>query len=287
MGLYRETHPFKNNWKSFEKVYGRGIIQHCYFFWTIMLPLIAGNWKMNGSPQTVVQLLSDLKSGSERIPAGIAVAVFPSFVFLPDCERILSGSRISWGAQNVSEETNGAYTGEVAASMLKDFGCRYALVGHSERRCYYGETNAVVAKKCARLWEVGMIPVVCVGENANERDKGETERIIVEQLDAVGQIADNLPKQESLVVAYEPLWAIGTGRAADPKTVDQVHNFIRKKLRELFPQVGDSVRILYGGSVNSKNSASLLAIPEVGGVLVGGASLQATEFLAIGQLCKP
>ncbi len=227
--------------------------------------LVAGNWKMHGSRASIAALLDELVKAN---PSGCAVCA--PFPYLAQVAERLRGTRIAWGAQNVSEHAQGAYTGEVSAAMLADLGCRYVIVGHSERRQLYGETDALAAAKFAAVKAAGMTPILCVGETLKERDAGRTEAVVAQQLDAV------LEKNsfENSVLAYEPVWAIGTGRNATPEQAQAVHAFLRKKL----PQ---GTSILYGGSVKPQNAAAIFAMPDVDGGLIGGASLVAGDFLNI------
>ena len=223
--------------------------------------LVAGNWKMHGSRASNAALLDALVKES---PPNCAVCV--PFPYLAQVAERLRGSAIAWGAQNVSEHAQGAYTGEVSAAMLKEFGCRYALVGHSERRQLYGETDAQVAAKFAAARSAGITPILCVGETLQEREAGSTEEVVARQLGAV--------KFEGGVLAYEPVWAIGTGRNATPEQVQAVHASLRKR-------VGPHTPILYGGSVKPQNAPAIFAMPDVDGGLIGGASLVAKDFLDI------
>jgi len=228
--------------------------------------LVAGNWKMHGSTAANRALLDALAAGVQ----GVECAVCVPFPYLAQAAERLKGTAIAWGAQNVSEFAQGAYTGEVSAAMLADLGCRYVLVGHSERRQLYGETDAVAAAKFAAAQAAGLRPIFCVGETLAERDAGRTEEVVARQLDAVlarGGFGD-------AVLAYEPVWAIGTGRTATPEQAQAVHGFLRKR-------VGGATRILYGGSVKAQNAAAIFGMPDVDGGLIGGASLVAADFLAI------
>jgi triosephosphate isomerase len=223
--------------------------------------LVAGNWKMHGSRASIAALLDELVKAS---PSGCAVC--PPFPYLAQVAERLRGTRIAWGAQNVSEHAQGAYTGEVSAAMLAEFGCRYVIVGHSERRQLYGESDAQVAAKYKAVSAAGMTPILCVGETLEERDAGRTEAVVARQLGAV--------QFEKGVLAYEPVWAIGTGRNATPEQAQAVHAFLRKKVPAQTP-------ILYGGSVKPQNAAAIFAMPDVDGGLIGGASLVAKDFLDI------
>lgn len=248
-------------------------------------PLIAGNWKMNGSKESVALLLQELQQGCEQVEVPELV-VFPPFVFLALCEQTLMRTQIAWGAQNVCSEADGPYTGEISATMLRDFHCRYVLVGHSERRQWYRETDDIVTAKLKAACGAGLYPILCVGETASQRKAGQTWDVIKNQLAAVDHLHDNLSALSHWVIAYEPVWAIGTGQHASVEQVQEVHGAIRGWLREQDPQLADMVRILYGGSVKRDNAAALLNISDVDGVLIGGASLHAESFLEIGKLCN-
>jgi triosephosphate isomerase len=236
--------------------------------------LVVGNWKMNGSLQQNDALLADVRAGwMEREGRRIAVCV--PFPYLWQAQAALSGSTIAWGAQNVSEHAGGAFTGEVAAGMIAEFGCRYAIVGHSERRTLYQESDATVAAKAATTIEAGLTPVVCVGETLAEREAGHTDAVVLRQINAVlSRLGESI---ERAVVAYEPVWAIGTGLNATPAEAQEVHKLLRSRLGT----AGKDVLLLYGGSVKAGNAGSLFAMPDIDGGLIGGASLKADEFLAI------
>lgn len=248
-------------------------------------PFVAGNWKMNGSKESTGLLLNELVQGCERVELA-ELAVFPPFVFLGQCEQVLMRTQISWGAQNVSNEPDGAFTGEISASMLHDFDCRYVIVGHSERRTLYDETNELVAAKFKAALDAGIRPVLCVGETEKQRDAEQTLSMVSEQLAAVLHLHDNLSAFADAVIAYEPVWAIGTGKHATPEQAQEVHAAIREQLRQRDENLADSVRILYGGSVKPDNAEALFAMPDIDGALVGGASLHAEQFLEIGKLCN-
>ncbi len=240
--------------------------------------MIAGNWKMHGSRATVRALLTALLDGVSADDS-VDVAVLPPAIYIPDAVRQLDGSPIAVGAQNVADQDQGAYTGEIAADMLTDFGCHHALVGHSERRSLYGEPDALVAARFAAACRHGVTPILCVGETLDERERGRTETVVGAQIDAVAQVAG----QEALakaVVAYEPVWAIGTGVSASPEQAQGVHAFIRAQLA-LHGVGATTVRLLYGGSVKPDTAADLFAQPDIDGALVGGASLKADDFLGI------
>ncbi len=240
--------------------------------------LVAGNWKMHGSKAMVKSLLEALLEAPPR--DGVDLAVFPPFPYLSQTQNLLDGSSIGWGAQTLNPVGSGAHTGEVAASMLRDFGCRYVLVGHSERRTLYGEGDEDVADRFGAALDAGLEPVLCVGETLDEREQGQTEAVVQRQLEAVlGH--SGIGGFRRATVAYEPVWAIGTGRTATPEQAQAVHAFIRDKLAALDDIIASQLRILYGGSVNGSNAADLFARKDIDGGLVGGASLQAEDFLAI------
>ena len=237
--------------------------------------LIVGNWKMNGGLATNSALLVALLAGWTA-PAGRAMGLCVPFPYIGQARDALQGSAIVWGAQDVSAHAAGAYTGEVSAGMLAEFGCGLVLVGHSERRQLHGETDAMVAAKAAAALNGGLTPVVCLGETLAERDAGQTLDVVGRQFDAV---ATKLGARLALVaLAYEPVWAIGTGRTATPAEAQAVHGFLRQKLSAAG---AEGVKVLYGGSVKAANAAELFAMPDIDGGLVGGASLDANEFLAI------
>ena len=239
--------------------------------------LIAGNWKMNGLLEANAALVAALRAGLSS-PLGCGVALCVPAPYLASVTALVQGSPLVVGAQDVSEHDAGAYTGEVSAAMLKDLGVRYAIVGHSERRHYHGETDAVVAAKAQKSLASGVKPIVCVGETLQEREAGQTEEVVKRQLAAV--IHTNGHCISEIVVAYEPVWAIGTGKTASPEQAQQVHAVLRAQLLAATPQAA-RVSILYGGSMNAANAAQLLAQPDIDGGLVGGASLKATDFLSI------
>ena len=242
-------------------------------------PLVAGNWKMNGSRTGARALVEGILAGLER-PSNADVVLCPPFVFLAEVGAQIAGRSVDLGAQNCSTERSGAFTGEIAVDMLADLGCRYVIVGHSERRALYGEGDAVVAKKFAMAHAVGLIPILCVGELLEERESGATEAVVARQLDAVLDRVGVETLGQS-IIAYEPVWAIGTGRTASPQQAQEVHAFIRRRIAAHHPTIAEKIRILYGGSVKGSNAAELFAMPDVDGGLIGGASLDAQEFLTI------
>lgn len=248
------------------------------------LPLVAGNWKMFGDRATNDLLLHAL-AGTTANPAGPAAVervVCAPFPYLSQVSALLSGSSIGWGAQTCSEHQQGAYTGEVSPVMLADLGCSYVLVGHSERRALFGETDAVVAAKFQAAQVAGLTPILCVGETLAEREGGVTDQVVVRQLDAVIDRVGIAALAKS-VLAYEPVWAIGTGKTASPEQAQAVHATLRAALARRDATVAATIRILYGGSVKPANAAELFAKPDIDGGLIGGASLVAADFAAIAQ----
>lgn len=243
---------------------------------------IAGNWKMNGSLAANAVLLTGLRSSLGNANCDVAVCV-PA-PYLAQCRDALGGSPIRWGGQDLSIHESGAFTGEVSAAMLLDFGSRYVIVGHSERRTLHGETDQLVAKKTVRALDSGLIPIVCIGETLQEREAGQTEAVVCRQLDAVLS-ALSQEQAARLVLAYEPVWAIGTGKTATPAMAQEVHALLRKCLQEKSPAAAQQVNILYGGSMKPDNAAELLAMPDIDGGLIGGAALKAADFLAIIRAC--
>ncbi|GKS94251.1 triose-phosphate isomerase [Acidovorax sp. SUPP2825] len=238
--------------------------------------LIAGNWKMNGSLASNQALVNALRQGMGQPGCDVVVAV-PA-PYLAQVQALAEGSAVAVAAQDVSAHESGAYTGEASAAMLLEFGVRYVLVGHSERRQYHGETDEVVAAKAQRALAAGITPIVCVGETLAEREAGQTQAVVRRQLAAV--VHANGHCISEIVVAYEPVWAIGTGRTATPEQAQEVHAVLRAQLAAASPQA-DRIRLLYGGSMNAANAAQLLAQPDIDGGLVGGASLKAQDFLQI------
>ncbi|MBL8286745.1 MAG: triose-phosphate isomerase [Rubrivivax sp.] len=237
--------------------------------------LVVGNWKMNGSRPANAELLAALVAAR---PFGCDVAVCVPFVFLGETAAQLAGSDLRWGAQDVSAQAEGAYTGEVSAAMLHECGCRYAIVGHSERRAYHAESDELVAAKAQAALGRGVTPIVCVGETLEQRDAGQTEAVVKRQLSAVIHTLAHCAAE--MVVAYEPVWAIGTGRTATPEQAQAVHAVLRAQLQAATGHA-DRMRILYGGSVKADNARALFAMPDIDGGLIGGASLKAADFIAI------
>ena len=241
-------------------------------------PLVAANWKMNGSRESVTALLRGFRQG---LPLdGVEVLVCPPCIHIPLAAQQLAGSAIGLGAQTVSEYANGAYTGEVSAHMLQDYGCRYVIIGHSERRHIFAETNETVANKFCFARESGLKVILCLGERLQEREADMTEQVLSEQLDAVIAKA-GIDAFDSVVIAYEPVWAIGTGLTATPEQAQAAHSFIRLQVARHDDRIADDLRILYGGSVKADNAAALFSMADVDGGLIGGASLKVDDFLAI------
>jgi len=240
--------------------------------------LIMGNWKMNGSRTEAQSLAQAIVAGLDAGDQGIAVCV--PFVYLSDVCHIIGSTPVALGAQNVADQEKGAYTGEVSAAMLKDCGCSYALVGHSERRTYYGDTDQSVAARFCQAQKQGVIPVLCIGETLEQREQDKTFGVIDEQLDAVIDVA-GIDALSNAAIAYEPVWAIGTGKTASDEQAQEVHHYIRQRLAEKSQQVSDKIQILYGGSMKPENAKALLAMPDIDGGLIGGASLDAKSFLSI------
>jgi len=240
--------------------------------------IVAGNWKMHGTRAESATLIDAIIAGLRADSAQCVLC--PPFVYLSDAWRLLRGGSVALGAQDVCAETHGAFTGEVSAAMLKDVGCQYVLVGHSERRALYGEDSLLVARKFAAALSRGLTPILCVGEQLAEREAGRTQEVVASQLDAVTGLC-GVPALGTAVIAYEPVWAIGTGRTATPGQAQDMHEFIRQRMAGQDAKIAADVRILYGGSVKAGNARELFAMPDVDGGLIGGASLKADEFLSI------
>jgi len=242
-------------------------------------PFVAGNWKLNGSKASCQSLIQGILEGMSQVK-NAEVAVCPPFLYLPQAAELLNGSSVALGAQNACDQEQGAFTGEVSSSMLKEFGCRYVILGHSERRSIYGESDALVASKTLAVVKQGLIPILCVGELLEEREAGKTESVVARQLDAVIE-AGGVELLAATVIAYEPVWAIGTGKTASPEQAQAVHAFIRSKIAGLNAAVAEKIRILYGGSVKPDNAAELFSQADIDGGLIGGAALDAPGFIAI------
>lgn len=242
-------------------------------------PLVAGNWKMNGNRAEAEALIKGIVQGLGGIKR-TAVAVCPPFILIPLVAERLAASSVKWGGQNLSQHKSGAYTGEVSGAMLRDFGCTYAIIGHSERRALYGESDELVAQKFVRAQDAGLVPILCVGETLEERESNRTEAVVERQLNAVLKAA-GVDAFKNAVIAYEPVWAIGTGKVATPDQAQAVHAFIRGRVARDNKAVADGLCILYGGSVKGSNARELFAQADIDGGLIGGASLTADEFLTI------
>lgn len=242
-------------------------------------PLVAGNWKLNGSLQSISELVSEIRNHLPEVKVA-ELAVCPPYIYLGSVQSLLDGVGIELGAQDCSDQQSGAYTGEVAADMIKEFGCKYIIVGHSERRHIYGESNETIAIKFEQVKKNEIIPILCVGETLQDREDGHTEVVIAKQMDA---ILDQLGVEgfANAVIAYEPVWAIGTGKTATPEQAQEVHEFIRVKLDALDKEIAANIRILYGGSMKPDNAKQLLSQADIDGGLIGGAALKAEDFIAI------
>jgi len=244
-------------------------------------PLVAGNWKLNGSRASIKELVDGLLAGMSDVK-NTQVAVCPPFVYLHEVGKMLADSAIALGSQDVSAEDSGAFTGEVAGSMIGEMGCAYAIVGHSERRSIYGESDELTARKFAAARRYGLKPILCVGETLQEREQNITEQVVARQIDAVVDL-EGIEAFKDAVIAYEPVWAIGTGMTATPEQAQEVHAFIRGRIAAEDAAVAEGLQILYGGSVKGSNAEELFAKQDIDGGLIGGASLAAGEFLTI---CK-
>lgn len=244
-------------------------------------PLIAGNWKMNGTRTSAESLIAGVVAGVAKLSKA-EVLVCPPYPFLSLAEQWLAGSQVRLGAQDVCTEAVGAYTGEVSADMLAEFGCRYVICGHSERRQYYGETDGIIGKKLLAGCRGGLRPILCVGETLDQREQGLTESVLAGQIEGV--IAETgIDLFERIEIAYEPVWAIGTGRTATPEQAQAAHAFIRGRIGGHSASIAATIRILYGGSMKAANAHELLSQPDIDGGLIGGASLVVDDFLAICQ----
>jgi triosephosphate isomerase (TIM) len=242
-------------------------------------PLVAGNWKMHGGLSDNAALLAAVVEGSRALRR-TQVAVCVPYPYLAQAQQLLTGGPVAWGAQNVSQHARGAYTGEVSASMLREFGCTYVIVGHSERRALFGEDSDTVALKYQAVVEAALTPILCLGETLSERESGQTERVVEAQLSAVTTRLGWKVLSKG-VIAYEPVWAIGTGKTATPDQAQAVHSHLRQRIGREEAEVARDLRLLYGGSVKGSNALELFAMPDIDGGLIGGASLNAAEFNAI------
>ena len=242
--------------------------------------IVAGNWKMNASKESVNKLILGILSGMSEV--GSEVLVCAPFPYLSQVEELIADSQVKLGAQNLNTNSSGAFTGEVSANMIKDFGARHVIVGHSERRSLYGETSSLVAEKVKAALENDLTPLLCVGESLEQREAGETETVVAEQINAVIGLV-GIRAFRNIIIAYEPVWAIGTGKTASPRQAQEVHLFIRSLLGESNESIAQNTPILYGGSMNSGNANELIACAAIDGGLIGGAALKAEDFL---QICK-
>jgi triosephosphate isomerase (TIM) len=247
-------------------------------------PFVAGNWKMNGSVAESTALLEDIIKGAEHLACDVAVC--PPYIYIPMTAHLLKGhDAIAYGGQNINVKASGAFTGEISGPMLKDFGCTYVIVGHSERRALYGETDELVADKYGAALTHELIPILCIGETLEEREAEQTEAVVQRQLEAV-LAKHGVGSFKKAVIAYEPVWAIGTGKTATPEQAQAVHAFIRSLLADKDAAVAEAVRIQYGGSVKGSNAKELFGQPDIDGGLIGGASLKAEEFVTICQAAE-
>ena len=240
--------------------------------------IVAGNWKMNASKDSVDNLIKDLLTGMDGITSEVLVCA--PFPYLAQVELLIQGSKVMLGAQNLNTNSSGAYTGEVSADMIKDFGARHVIVGHSERRSLYGETSAMVAEKTKAALNAGLTPLLCIGESIEQRDSGNTEAVIEKQLSAVIELV-GIEAFNQIIIAYEPVWAIGTGVTATPEQAQEAHLFIRSLLAKNDESVAQKTPILYGGSMNASNASELISCADIDGGLIGGAALKAEDFLQI------
>lgn len=243
-------------------------------------PVVAGNWKLNGSRESAAALAKAVVTGASDVSC--TVVLCPTSVHIPDVMPLVASSNVALGAQNCSIESNGAFTGEVSASMLQEFACEYVILGHSERRALFGESSEQVALKMAAVLDASLTPILCVGETLEQRESGQLQAVLDEQLDAVINHC-GIKAVGNAIIAYEPVWAIGTGKTASPEQAQEVHAQIRTKLSALDASIAESVQILYGGSVKPDNANELFSQPDIDGGLIGGAALDAASFLAICQ----
>jgi triosephosphate isomerase (TIM) len=243
---------------------------------------IIGNWKMHGNKTTVAELLNKIVDFEQKKLTNINLVVCPPYVFLNQTQVLLGKTKLQWAGQNMAAEAEGPYTGEISASMLTDFGCRYVLLGHSERRQLYGETDIQIAKKFGLAIKSGLTPILCVGETLAERQANQTYTVLQSQLEKILDYGRDVLKQA--IIAYEPVWAIGTGLSAQPQQAQEAHQFIREQLKLLGSDLAQELAILYGGSVKACNAEALFQMPDIDGGLIGGASLDAKEFLRIYEI---
>ncbi|WP_342227313.1 triose-phosphate isomerase [Rickettsiella endosymbiont of Rhagonycha lignosa] len=243
---------------------------------------IIGNWKMHGSKTSVAELLNKIVDYEQKELSNVNIVVCPSYVFLNQTQMLLNKTKLQWGGQNMAAEPEGPYTGEISASMLCEFGCQYVLLGHSERRQLYGETDAQIAKKFSLAIRTGLTPIVCVGETLVEREANQTYAVLQTQLEKIVDYGSDVLKQA--IIAYEPVWAIGTGLSAQPQQAQEVHQFLREQLNFLGSDLAQELPILYGGSIKASNAEALFQMPDIDGGLIGGASLDAAEFFRIYEI---
>lgn len=244
--------------------------------------LVAGNWKMNGTRAQAAALVDGILAGIDSV-ANVEIVLCPPFIYLPLlAQKVNRQSGIAYGGQNLDSHASGAYTGEISGPMLADIGCRYVIVGHSERRALFGESDEIVMHKCRAAQECNLIPILCIGETLRDRESGRAEAVIEAQLDAVSTEL-GVGALDRMVLAYEPVWAIGTGRTATPEQAQQAHRFLREQVEAVDARVAAGMRILYGGSVKAANARELFSQPDIDGGLIGGASLESQEFL---NICK-
>ena len=241
---------------------------------------MAGNWKMNASKESVNKLILDILSGMDEVRSEVVVCA--PFPYLSQVETLITHSQVKLGAQNLNTNSSGAFTGEVSANMIKDFGAKHVIVGHSERRSLYGETSSLVAEKVQAALDNDLTPLLCVGESLEQRESGETEIVVAEQINTVVELV-GIDAFRNIIIAYEPVWAIGTGKTASPEQAQAIHLFIRDLLRESNEGIAQRTPILYGGSMNAGNARELISCADIDGGLIGGAALKAEEFL---QICK-
>ena len=242
--------------------------------------IVAGNWKMNASKESVNKLILGILSGMSEVRSEVVVCA--PFPYLSQVEALITHSQVKLGAQNLNTNSSGAFTGEVSANMIKDFGARHVIVGHSERRSLYGETNLLVAEKVKTALDNDLTPLLCVGESLEQREFGETEVVVAEQINTVIELV-GIDAFRNIIIAYEPVWAIGTGKTASPEQAQAAHLFIRDLLRKSNESIAQSTPILYGGSMNAGNARKLISCADIDGGLIGGAALKAEDFL---QICR-
>lgn len=243
--------------------------------------LVAGNWKMHGSCELVTTMVHAIQQYQAQHTVAADIALFPPAIYLPLMAQQCANTAIAYGAQNISEHEKGAYTGELAISMLAELGCQYVILGHSERRALYGETSAIIAQKVARTLTTAITPIICIGETLAEYEADATLKVLHQQLQAILDLPQGIQTFERAVIAYEPVWAIGTGKTATPEQAQNVHSKLREFLAQYSAAVAEHVKILYGGSVKPDNAAALAAMPDIDGFLVGGAALDPQQFISI------